>query len=78
MLRAGKSKSRGFKQKKKPELKTVAVMLVDQTVGGVLAKRLQILSEVLTRITCIYDIYACNSGSNLKKQPTAEEESSPL
>ena len=43
--------SRSFKQKRKPDQKTVTVMFVEQTVGGVLAKRLQMAEDRLAGTT---------------------------
>ena len=60
-------KSRCFKQKRKPDPKTVTVMFVDQTVGGVLAKRLQMVEDRLAKITGYRVRITETSGSQLRR-----------
>ena len=60
-------KSRSFKQKRKPDPKTVTVMFVDQTVGGVLAKRLQMAEDRLAGITGYRVRITETSGSQLRR-----------
>ena len=62
-----KSRKPNTKAMPSPEPKTVTVLFVDQTVGGVLAKRLQMAEDRLAKVTGYRVRITETSGSQLRR-----------
>ena len=65
--RRNKSRKYNTKAMPTPEPKTVTVLFVDQTVGGVLARRLQIAEDRLSKVTGYRVRITETSGSQLRR-----------